>query len=175
GNGAVLDRPEFGVALPAAQVFAVEDGFEAFLRLSRQEGRLGRNPRRKQTMSGFHRIKWRMTKPDCPKKSNSRSSLRCRPRSWAGAFPGNSLFVMADDGFIYFNVFFKNFKPFTAISSRVGSILRQIAAARAMTFTSVVNDSITTSPWYRMALSAAAMDFQSMWSLPGVPRSLPQA
>ena len=41
---------------------------------------------------------------------------------------------------------FKFANPFTAISLRVGSILRQIAAARAMTFTSVVNDSMTTSP-----------------------------
>ncbi len=38
-------------------------------------------------------------------------------------------------------------RPFTAMSSRFGSILRQMAAARAITFTSVVNDSITTSPW----------------------------
>ena len=44
------------------------------------------------------------------------------------------------------NVFFKNARPFTAMSFRRGSILRQMAAARAMTFTSVVNDSITTSP-----------------------------
>src|SRR5207248_11155336 len=36
--------------------------------------------------------------------------------------------------------------PLVALSSRVGSIRRQIAAARAITFTSVVNDSITTSP-----------------------------
>src|SRR5579872_5795012 len=46
----------------------------------------------------------------------------------------------------HFNAFFKNFNPFTAISSRVGSIRLQMAAARAMTFTSVVNDSMTTSP-----------------------------
>src|SRR5437588_5041056 len=63
---------------------------------------------------------------------------------------------------VYFNVFFRNFNPFTAISSRVGSMRRQIAAARAMTFTSVVNDSITTSPLYLIALSAEATDFQSM-------------
>src|SRR5438309_3605726 len=63
---------------------------------------------------------------------------------------------------VYFNVFFRNFNPFTAISSRVGSMRRQIAAARAMTFTSVVNDSITTSPLYLIALSAAATDFQSI-------------
>ena len=47
---------------------------------------------------------------------------------------------------LYFKVLFKNFSPFTAISFLVGSILRQMAAARAMTLTSVVNDSITTSP-----------------------------
>src|SRR6185369_4016446 len=47
---------------------------------------------------------------------------------------------------IYFKVLLRNLSPFVAISFRVGSILRQIAAARAMTFTSVVNDSITTSP-----------------------------
>ena len=52
--------------------------------------------------------------------------------------------------------------PLTAISSVVGSIRRQIAAARAMTFTSVVNDSITTSPSYLTFLSAATMGFQSM-------------
>ena len=46
----------------------------------------------------------------------------------------------------YFSVFLKNASPFTAMSLRFGSIFRQIAAARAMTFTSVVNDSITTSP-----------------------------
>src|ERR1043165_4334217 len=38
----------------------------------------------------------------------------------------------------YARAVFKNFMPFTAISSRVGSIRRQIAAARAITFTSVV-------------------------------------
>ena len=47
---------------------------------------------------------------------------------------------------VYLNAFFKNASPFTAMSLQFGSILRQIAAARAMTFTSVVNDSITTSP-----------------------------
>ena len=47
---------------------------------------------------------------------------------------------------VHFNTFRKNFKPFTAISSRVGSMRRQMAAARAMTFTSGVNDSITKSP-----------------------------
>ncbi len=36
--------------------------------------------------------------------------------------------------------------PFTAMSSRFGSIFLQIAAARAMTFTSVVKDSMTISP-----------------------------
>ena len=41
----------------------------------------------------------------------------------------------------------RNFRPLTAISLRVGSMRRQMAAARAMTFTSVVKDSITTSPW----------------------------
>lgn len=46
---------------------------------------------------------------------------------------------------VYLNAFFKNARPLTAMSLRFGSILRQIAAARAMTFTSVVNDSITTS------------------------------
>ena len=46
----------------------------------------------------------------------------------------------------YLNAFFKNARPLTAMSFRFGSIFRQIAAARAMTFTSVVNDSITTSP-----------------------------
>src|SRR5947208_3185041 len=55
---------------------------------------------------------------------------------------------------IYFKARLRNFNPFTAISSRVGSMRRQIAAARAMTFTSVVNDSITTSPLYLIALSA---------------------
>jgi len=42
--------------------------------------------------------------------------------------------------------FFKFASPFTAMSSRFGSILRQMAAARAMTFTSVVKLSMTTSP-----------------------------
>ena len=42
---------------------------------------------------------------------------------------------------------FKFARPFTAMSSRWGSILRQMAAARAMTFTSVVKLSMTTSPW----------------------------
>ena len=46
----------------------------------------------------------------------------------------------------YLKVFFRNANPFTAISSRRGSIFRQIAAARAMTATSCVNDSITTAP-----------------------------
>lgn len=41
---------------------------------------------------------------------------------------------------------FKFARPFTAMSSRFGSILRQMAAARAMTFTSVVKLSMTTSP-----------------------------
>ena len=40
----------------------------------------------------------------------------------------------------------RNFTPFHAISSRVGSILRQIAAARARALTSEVKDSMTTSP-----------------------------
>ena len=48
--------------------------------------------------------------------------------------------------FFFLKNWFKFASPFTAISLRVGSILRQIAAARAMTFTSVVNDSMTTSP-----------------------------
>jgi hypothetical protein len=52
--------------------------------------------------------------------------------------------------------------PCTAISSRVGSIRRQIAAARAMTFTSVVKLSITTSPSYRIFFRAATIGFQSM-------------
>src|SRR5439155_13630576 len=63
---------------------------------------------------------------------------------------------------IYFKARLRNFSPFTAISSRVGSMRRQIAAARAMTFTSVVNDSITTSPLYLIALRAEATDFQSL-------------
>jgi hypothetical protein len=63
---------------------------------------------------------------------------------------------------IYRRAFFRNFNPFTAISSRVGSIRRQMAAARAITFTSVVNDSMTTSPLYLMSRRALAMDFQSM-------------
>jgi len=50
-----------------------------------------------------------------------------------------------------------------------------MAAAFAMTTTSFVNDSITTSPLYLIALSALAMPSQQIWSLPGVPRSLPQA
>ena len=40
----------------------------------------------------------------------------------------------------------RNFPPFHAISSRVGSIFRQMDAARASAFTSDVNDSMTTSP-----------------------------
>src|SRR3954453_22274452 len=46
------------------------------------------------------------------------------------------------------NAFFRNFTPFTAMSWLLGSICRQIAAARAITFTSVVKLSITTSPSY---------------------------
>jgi hypothetical protein len=48
--------------------------------------------------------------------------------------------------YFFLKSFFKLARPLTAISFRVGSIRRQIAAARAITFTSVVNDSITTSP-----------------------------
>jgi hypothetical protein len=47
---------------------------------------------------------------------------------------------------IYFNVFFKNFNPLIAISSRVFSMRRQMAALRAILGTSSVTDSITTSP-----------------------------
>lgn len=46
----------------------------------------------------------------------------------------------------YARVSRRNFKPFTAISFLVGSMRRQMAAARAITFTSVVKDSMTTSP-----------------------------
>ena len=53
---------------------------------------------------------------------------------------------MNDDGLCYLMFFLRNFNPFTAISSRVGSMRRQMAAALAMTLTSVVKDSITTSP-----------------------------
>ena len=49
--------------------------------------------------------------------------------------------------------FLRNLIPFVAISFRVGSILRQMAAALAMTFTSVVKDSITTSPENLTSLS----------------------
>src|SRR5262245_38502396 len=47
---------------------------------------------------------------------------------------------------IHFSIRRKKASPSTAIFSRPGSMRRQMAAARAMTFTSVVNDSITTSP-----------------------------
>lgn len=50
-------------------------------------------------------------------------------------------------GYFFLNNFFKLARPLTAMSSRLGSILRQMAAARAMTLTSVVKDSMTTSPW----------------------------
>jgi hypothetical protein len=53
---------------------------------------------------------------------------------------------IASCDYFFPNAFFRNFKPFTAMSSRRGSIFRQMAAARAMTFTSVVKDSITMSP-----------------------------
>ena len=63
------------------------------------------------------------------------------------------------------------------IVDRVVELLRrrQIAAARAITLTSVVKDSITTSPLYRTCFKAFAIEGQSMWSFPGVPRSLPHA
>ncbi len=48
-------------------------------------------------------------------------------------------------GIYQLTAFRRNLIPFVAISSRVGSMRRQMAAARAMTFTSVVKDSITTS------------------------------
>lgn len=63
---------------------------------------------------------------------------------------------------VYFNVCRRNFKPLVAISRRLGSILRQIAAALAITLTSLVNDSITTSPLYLTAFSALAMQSQPM-------------
>ncbi len=44
------------------------------------------------------------------------------------------------------SVFLRNVAPLVATSFRVGSMRRQMAAARAMTFTSVVKDSMTTSP-----------------------------
>ena len=44
------------------------------------------------------------------------------------------------------SAFLRNLIPFVAISFVVGSMRRQMAAARAMTFTSVVKLSITTSP-----------------------------
>src|SRR5688572_12494380 len=47
------------------------------------------------------------------------------------------------NGTIYFNAFFRNLMPLTAISFVVGSMRRQMAAARAMTFTSVVKLSMT--------------------------------
>ena len=43
--------------------------------------------------------------------------------------------------------FFRLARPSTAMLSRFGSIFRQMAAARAMTFTSVVKLSMTMSPW----------------------------
>ena len=45
-----------------------------------------------------------------------------------------------------YRTFLRNLMPFVAISFVVGSMRRQIAAARAMTFTSVVKLSMTTSP-----------------------------
>ncbi len=45
-----------------------------------------------------------------------------------------------------YSTFFKNWMPLTAISFVVGSMRRQMAAARAITFTSVVKLSITRSP-----------------------------
>ncbi len=45
-----------------------------------------------------------------------------------------------------YSTFFRNWMPFTAISFVVGSMRRQMAAARAITFTSVVKLSITRSP-----------------------------
>jgi hypothetical protein len=47
-------------------------------------------------------------------------------------------------------------QPFTAMLSR-RSILRQMAAARAITFTSVTNDSMTTSPLYLIFFSATTI------------------
>jgi hypothetical protein len=47
----------------------------------------------------------------------------------------------------YLKVFLKNFSPSTAISSRVGSMRRQMAALRAMRGTSKVTDSKAMSPW----------------------------
>jgi len=41
GDGAVFDRPEFGVAIPAGQVFAVEDLLEADLAAVIQEDMVG--------------------------------------------------------------------------------------------------------------------------------------
>ena len=57
---------------------------------------------------------------------------------------------------------FRFFSPFTAMSLRFGSIFRQMAAARAITFTSVVKLSITTSPLYLIFRSAFTIGFQSM-------------
>lgn len=48
--------------------------------------------------------------------------------------------------YFFLKSFFKFARPLTAMSLRLGSILRQMAAARAMTFTSVVKLSMTTSP-----------------------------
>src|ERR1051325_9742867 len=62
----------------------------------------------------------------------------------------------------FHSVFLRNFRPFTAISLRVGSMRRQMAAARAITLTSVVKDSITTSPLYFTSFNALAIGFQSM-------------
>jgi hypothetical protein len=61
------------------------------------------------------------------------------------AIPDTSYFREPHCYFFTLKNFFRFAKPFTAISLRVGSMRRQMAAARAITFTSVVKDSMTMS------------------------------
>ena len=93
-------------------------------------------------------------------------SLLVKVTSWGSSFPVAVRRMLrtlaAMRGYFLPKSRFMFARPLTAMSSRFGSIFRQMAAARAITLTSVVNDSITTSPLYLIAFRAAATAFQSM-------------
>ena len=67
--------------------------------------------------------------------------------------------------------FLRNARPSLARPSGVGARGRHTAAARAISFTSVEKDSMTSVPSNFTFFSAAAISAQATCPVPGVPRS----
>jgi hypothetical protein len=57
GDGPVLDRPEFGIAVPSGEILAVEEVDKAVFGERGQGGQKDREQQREKTKGGFHKRK----------------------------------------------------------------------------------------------------------------------